>query len=214
MAASRDARGPGPLPLDVVDLAGVADALADNEGMTSWWLDPTTGEVVPTFSDWSEDDDVDPEEQGWVFIEPEGSRPAYRDMADFAEAVGDPRAHDLLQRSLGGRGAFRRFRDAMYELPALQEHWIGYRSACAEMRAIEWLVDHALVDGPAAEAALAVRRERTASILDEVAAVEGPVVELAEVPERWAEIAAWLAAGTSVTLTRAGRTVATIDPRS
>ena len=48
---------------------------------------------------------------------------------DFTERVRDPRAHDLLERAIEGRGAFRRFRGTLFEFPEPRE---GRRGHCRE----------------------------------------------------------------------------------
>jgi hypothetical protein len=48
---------------------------------------------------------------------------------DFTERVRDPRAHDLLERAIEGRGAFRRLKDTLFEFPQLRE---GGRRHCRE----------------------------------------------------------------------------------
>jgi hypothetical protein len=99
------------LDLDAADLASLADALGDR-GSAQWWFDPKTGQLEP----WSElyGDELDeghPEERGLLLVEPIDSSEAYCDMEDFIASVPDPRARDLLERAIAGRGAFRRFTD-------------------------------------------------------------------------------------------------------
>ena len=66
---------------------------------------------------WSEDmDEPSPEEGDTRFVEPIPSFEAYEDMRDFVARVPDRRAADGLGRTIEGRGAFRRFKDTLYEL--------------------------------------------------------------------------------------------------
>ena len=62
-------------------------------------------------------------------------------MAEFAAAVGDRRAADLLQRALLGRGAFRRFRDTLHDFPISSRTGRRTPAARAETRAIEQTLD-------------------------------------------------------------------------
>jgi hypothetical protein len=72
-------------------------------------------------------------------------------MADFAEGVSDDTAGRRLSRALRGRGAFRRFKDELYEeYPELVPAWHAFRDTRAKRRAVEWLVDEGLVDDEAA----------------------------------------------------------------
>ena len=68
-------------------------------------------------------------------------------MADFAEGISDERAGRRLSRAIRGKGAFRRFKDELYEeYPELLPPWYALRDARAQRRAVEWLVDSDIVD--------------------------------------------------------------------
>ncbi|HET6966442.1 MAG TPA: UPF0158 family protein [Acidimicrobiales bacterium] len=140
------------LELSAVDLGALAEALEDHSDMVQWFIDPTTGEVIP----WVEDgDEPCPDEDGARYIDPIPSGEAYRAMQDFVARVPDRRAADLLGRSIEGRGAFRRFKDTLFEFPELRDTWFRFHDVRMRRRAIEWLVDCHLVDDSAAESALA-----------------------------------------------------------
>jgi hypothetical protein len=80
----------------------------------------------------------------YVRIEPAGSRDAYRDMEAFVETVGDRHLQALLDRAIGGRGAFRRFRDELDDHPRERERWYAFRDARARQRALDWLADEGI----------------------------------------------------------------------
>jgi hypothetical protein len=147
------------LDLDRVDLRSLCEALEDHSDETSWWLDPRTGEVEPHSTSSLDDDDLagDPEERGLVWVDPVASGESYRDLEDFVACVRDPRAHDLLERAITGRGAFRRFKDTLFEFPDLRAAWFAFHDRQMECRAIDWLLDHGLIDQAGGEAALAAR---------------------------------------------------------
>ena len=71
---------------------------------------------------------------------------SYRDMAEFVAAVHHRRAADLLDRAIAGRGAFRRFKDTLFEFPELRDQWFRFRDARSRRRAVRWLADEGLVD--------------------------------------------------------------------
>src|SRR5919197_1515252 len=148
------------LDLDRVDLGELCSALEDNSREHEWWLDPSTGELEIR-SEYFESDDGDdhPADRGWVYVEPVGSGEAYGDMEDFVARVPDPRARDLLERAIAGRGAFRRFKDTLFEFPELRTAWFAFHDARMERRAIEWLADRELIATDAAQRALAEREE-------------------------------------------------------
>ena len=73
-------------------------------------------------------------------------------MADFAAAVTDEAAADRLARAIQGKGAFRRFRTELHErYPDLLAVWKKFTDARSQRRAVDWLLDAALVDEQEAE---------------------------------------------------------------
>ncbi len=64
----------------------------------------------------------------------------------------DSTAGRRLARALQGPGAFRRFKNQLYEhLPQLISHWHALRDVRAQRRAVEWLLDQGHIDENAAE---------------------------------------------------------------
>ena len=156
------------LDLDTLDLSLICEALEDHSPDHAWWFDPSSGDVEPRFESWSEEDDEDPESRGLLLIEPTYSDESYRDLEDFIARVRDPRARDLLERAIGGRGAFRRFKDTLLEFPELREAWFKFHDARMERRALEWLSSKGLVDHATAERAILERQD------PELAELSGP----------------------------------------
>jgi len=72
-------------------------------------------------------------------------------MEDFIAQVRDPRARELLERAIEGRGAFRRFKDTLFDFPELRAAWFKFHDARMLRQALEWLADEDLVDREAAE---------------------------------------------------------------
>lgn len=139
------------LDLDRIDLRSLADALEDHSGKTVWGLDPRTGAVEP-FPDGGPPD-------GWVLIEPLPSRASYEDMEDFIARVREARAREALQRAIAGRGAFRRFKDTLFEFLELREAWFSFHDTRMRRHAIRWLRDEGLIEDGAGELALARTRD-------------------------------------------------------
>jgi hypothetical protein len=143
----------------VLDLAGIdvdeiAMALADQTDYEHRWLvDPRTGEVVLWTSDTGIDGEnpVDLDELDLIVIDPVPSYLWYQGMVDFAEGISNRVAGRDLSRALDGRGAFRRFRNELYERhPELISVWQAFRDARARARAVVWLVEQGLVEEGAA----------------------------------------------------------------
>lgn len=138
------------IDLSAVDLDELAMALADQDGFEHHWLiDPDSGQI----SLWTQDGGIDGEhpvdldEVSLIGIHPLPSYVWYQDMADFAEGIRDERAGRRLARAIRGKGAFRRFKDELYEeYPQLLPAWYALRDARAQRRAVEWLADNDIVD--------------------------------------------------------------------
>ena len=139
------------LTVATVDMQMLTEALANGNGDTRWYFHADSGDVRPS-GDWADGfADEDLEDEGWVPIEPEGGRAAFEDMEQFANAVGDVRARDLLLRALEGKGVFRRFRETLREFPELRDPWQRWVTAREDARAIRWLLagDYVQSDYPA-----------------------------------------------------------------
>jgi hypothetical protein len=151
------------LDLDRVDLRSLAEALEDHSPDTFWWFDPRTGETEPSPADPAlvglDEDEEDQLDRGLIRIEPIPSREAYGDMEDFIERVRDPRARDLLERAIAGRGAFRRFKDTLLDFQELRQVWFAFHDARMERRGIEWLADEELIERDIAEREVRARED-------------------------------------------------------
>lgn len=145
------------LDLSAVDLSELVVALEDHsEFGSSWWIDADTGDVWLWSPDMDPDPAFDPESRDDArCIWPLESRVSYRDMEDFIAGVHDRRAADLLDRAIGGRGAFRRFKDTLFEFPEFRERWFRFHETRMRRRAVEFLVDEGLVRQEAADRLLA-----------------------------------------------------------
>jgi hypothetical protein len=139
------------LSLTTLDLDEIATALSDQESFEHRWLvNANSGEVVYWTADGGIDGqapaDIDDLEMDLIAIDPLPPRVWHRDMADFAEGIGDEQAQRRLGRAIRGRGAFRHFRNELHEeYPDLVSVWNAFRNSRAQRRAVEWLVDHNLV---------------------------------------------------------------------
>ncbi len=143
------------LDLGGIDLEELATALADQTDYEHrWLLDPRTGQVAFWTSDTGIDGEnpVEIDELDLIPIDPVPSYVWFQDMADFAEGISDRTAGRRLTQSLQGRGAFRRFKNLIYErYPELISAWQALRDVRAKRRAVDWLLDEGLVDDGAAQ---------------------------------------------------------------
>ena len=128
-------------------------ALTSNEGEWTCYLDARTGEVrmVPidrlgVDDDWPSGEGLDDALAAGLLIpvEPLSSRVEYGWMAEFAGTVGDARLRDRLEVALDGRGAFRRFRNVLLDVPAERERWFAFRGERVRDAAREWLAEEGI----------------------------------------------------------------------
>lgn len=82
-------------------------------------------------------------EQGYPtrFVSVPGPEPSdgYRDMEDFVFTVENLRLRARLERAIEGRGAFRRFKDALWEHRAEQDRWYRFQEQAVLGRMHRWL---------------------------------------------------------------------------
>lgn len=143
--------------LDVgqLDLDEIATALSDQgEYDHRWLIDPESGAVAFWTSDTGIDGQspVDLEDLDLTPIDPLPSYVWYQDMADFAEGLSSDAAGRRLARAIQGKGAFRWFKNALYEeFPELLPAWHAFHEVRASRRAVEWLADEGLIRQDAAD---------------------------------------------------------------
>lgn len=139
-----DDQGLRPVPVDLDELLMHLDGPADPEG--DWRLEVATGRLWPAAPHLllgeEPDDFEDPD--AFVTIHSLGSSPGYRDMRDFIATVDDPDTTERLRRAIEGRGAFRRFKDVVFEDDELRHRWTLLSSERALGRARRWLADAGL----------------------------------------------------------------------
>jgi hypothetical protein len=142
-ALGRRSAPPGTLlPVDLEELSELLEASLGEEGGR---IDLQTGEVwhastIDYFSEEELDESPDFDDpERWLYVGPEGSDEAYRDMEDFIATVDDGGRADRLGIAIDGRGAFRRFKDTISRWPEEQERWYRFSDERKRGRAREWL---------------------------------------------------------------------------
>jgi yecA family protein len=135
-----------PLPVHLSDLAS---ALEDHDReSTTYYFDTQSGEVVFLIQETRGSDkrwDIISNSIGrFVPIEPMDSRRGYEIMEQFVGTLEPSPVREKLQWSLEGPKPFRRFRDALYQDPSIQERWLQFHGEATRRIALEWLTDHGI----------------------------------------------------------------------
>ena len=87
--------------------------------------------------------EADRVEQGYgerfISVERDDPHQDYRDMERFIATVEDPDLQDRLWRAIRGRGAFRYFKDVLYDYPDVRQRWFEFKDARTWQRTLDWL---------------------------------------------------------------------------
>ena len=75
----------------------------------------------------------------YIRVERDDPYADYADMERFISKVEDPQLRDRLWRAIKGRGAFRRFKDLLFEHPDTREDWFAFKNEQDWQRAEAWL---------------------------------------------------------------------------
>jgi Uncharacterised protein family (UPF0158) len=120
-------------------------------GLPAGCLDLRTGEVIPGAlldpAYVSEDNeafiDLEDEPDRWLRLDRPDSREQWRDTAEFAARQTNADLRRRLESAIEGKGAFRRFRDAVYE-EDLVEQWRRFSDDREIGRARAYLADEGI----------------------------------------------------------------------
>lgn len=130
------------LPVDLAELGMLLDA--GGEFAAVGRIDLRTGQVWPDSvlddGGWDGAEDELDDDERWLAVWPLGSGAAYGDMADFA-ATRTRRLREKLDVALDGRGAFRRFKDVLFDWPDDRAEWFAFSEDRSRGRARAWLAD-------------------------------------------------------------------------
>ena len=86
-----------------------------------------TGEFDHYNEYFAEDEETEPfEEAPWIAAPSHRDIGEYEIMAEFAEGISDPHKNELLSLALGGKGAFRRFKETLRRV-GLTEEWYAFK---------------------------------------------------------------------------------------
>lgn len=145
-----------------VKLSDILDGLECQSDESSSYLNKKTGEVVliseyemraaeedcpiEEFPDWERDlvrtaKEIITKTGDYLYLPSKFDIHEYRIMERFVLSLNDPEKSDRLYDLIRGSGAFRRFKDAIYEF-GLEDKWYRYRDNTLKEIAIDWCREH------------------------------------------------------------------------
>ncbi len=130
-----------PVYVDLDELATHLDGEGDLERCRldvitgEFWPDDVVGLTGIEPPDYWDDNDR------WIEVYGIGSRAGWRDMADFVGQIQDRDLAQRLERALRGKGAFRRFRDIVFDHEDLGWAWHRFSDDRKRGRARAWLAE-------------------------------------------------------------------------
>jgi hypothetical protein len=129
-----------------VSWQALEDAFENNAPEVHSYLHLETGEVIRII-----DGIADPgmhqrvmKDAEYLRVDPVSSREQYRWMERFIATVDEPGLRDALIRAVDGKGAFRRFKDALMTHPVERERWFSFRSERLRSCMEGWLGAHGI----------------------------------------------------------------------
>jgi hypothetical protein len=83
-----------------------------------------------------------------IRVPKDASRDGYRDMEAFVDTITNVQLRERLAQAISGRGAFRRFKDALASHGSEQERRFAFKADRVRARMLEWLEDEGIEAAP------------------------------------------------------------------
>src|SRR5580658_3735076 len=129
-----------------IDWEALEDAFENNAPEVHSYLHLVTGDVLRVV-----DGVADPQmhariaaDANYLRIDPVSSREQYRWMERFIPMIDEPDLRGKLTQAIDGKGAFRRFKDALMNYAEERERWFAFRSERLRTFMEAWLAAHAI----------------------------------------------------------------------
>jgi hypothetical protein len=130
-----------------IDLDDLCEAMEDSSYENEHYLDLETGEIL-FISEYMDDEEsgrlrerIKEDVDRYEAIPKIESHDGYEDMEDFIATVEDEHLAELLEVAIDGKGAFRRFKDVLFNHSEAGERWFKFKDERMHYRALEWLED-------------------------------------------------------------------------
>ena len=132
------------LKIDLEDLALAFETASED---VQYFLDSETGEISLFMESGDAEmrhmpEKIQADESGrYLPIPVLGTPESYREMMHFIETVDSRELREILKMATSGRGAFRRFRDALVRYPDQRQRWFVFKDGRLRERVADWLVE-------------------------------------------------------------------------
>lgn len=135
-----DAQQQGDFMSITIKLSNIIDELDMMSSEMQSYLNIKTGEIV-TISDYlgSEEDanNIEENPDDFTLLPTQYDINEYSIMEDFIDEIDNEEIKDELYESIRGKGAFRRFKDTIYNLN-IKNSWYDFKAHALKKIAIEW----------------------------------------------------------------------------
>ncbi|WP_370775244.1 UPF0158 family protein [Roseburia sp.] len=120
-----------------VKLEDIIEAMEFANMETEYYYDTQNEKVLMLFDEMVDGEDNQELFEDYIPLPGQYDINEYRIMEEFIYELPAGKNQDVLARTIQGRGAFRRFKDKLYDLN-LEKHWYQYRDEAYEKIARQW----------------------------------------------------------------------------
>ena len=124
-----------------VKLEDIIEAMEFANMETEYYYDTQNEKVLMLFDEMVDGEDNQELFEDYIPLPGQYDINEYRIMEEFIYELPAGKNQDVLARTIQGRGAFRRFKDKLYDLN-LEKHWYQYREEAYEKIARQWCERH------------------------------------------------------------------------
>ena len=120
-----------------VKLEDIIEAMEFANMETEYYYDTQNEKVLMLFDEMVDGEDNQELFEDYIPLPGQYDINEYRIMEEFIYELPAGKNQDVLARTIQGRGAFRRFKDKLYDLN-VEKHWYQYRDEAYEKIARQW----------------------------------------------------------------------------
>ena len=128
----------------MVTLSKITDGLEMVDDIIDCYYNPERDEIfLSNIGEYEEltEDEIDELFEKSIILPTQHEINEYQIIVDFIETIDNLEIKSNLQRLIQGKGAFRRFRDKLYDLN-LEQQWYSYKDSAYERIARQWCERH------------------------------------------------------------------------